>query len=90
MSIKTIIIVGNDEISQFDAEFSLLCSRLDVCEEIREGYYSDEALLADPFDMLATAEEMDMAVAALQLPDVTPGSELLDVLKAVRRYWALQ
>jgi len=85
-----LILVGDDEFAQYQPEFFLLCDRLAVCEEIREGWFSDEALMVDMFDFVTTAEEMDAAVAALELPNVVATTKLLSALKAVRQYWTLQ
>ena len=80
--------VGNDEVAQYQHEFVALCDRLNVCEEIREGYYSDEARMVDLFDFIETAEDMDKAVTALGLPGITAVSYLVDALQAVREHWA--
>ena len=90
MSRKTVILVSNDEVAQYEREFSLLCDRLAVCEEIREGYYSDEARVGSLFDMLTTAEEKDAAIAALELPGISANTELLTVLKAISQLWRMQ
>ncbi len=80
------VVVGNDEVSQFAVEFALLCDRLNVCEEIREGYYSDEARVCDLFDMVTSNDEIDTQVAALDLLGIRPESYLIDALRAVRNY----
>jgi hypothetical protein len=84
-----VIVVGNDEVSRYQQEFGSLCDRLDVCDEIRDGYYSDEARLGDLFSFLDSAEAVAGRVAALELPGITRSSYLVDVLRLIRDLWAV-
>ena len=84
-----VIVVRDDELARYKHEFSLLCDRLDVCEEIRDGYYSDEALLGDLFSFLDPPKHVAARVASLDLPGVTRATDLLDVLMLIRKLWAV-
>jgi hypothetical protein len=84
-----VIVVGNDEFSRYQREFWSLCGRLGVCDEIRDGYYSDEARLGDLFSFLDSAEAVATRVAALELPGITRSSYLVDVLRLIRDLWAM-
>ena len=86
---RCVIVVRDDEVSRYQHEFALLCNRLEVCQEIREGYYSDEALLGDLFSFLDPPEQVAARVASLDLPGITRGSDLLDVLRLIRERWAV-
>jgi hypothetical protein len=86
---RHLVVVSNDEVSQYRRELSLLLDRLDVCEEVREGYYSDEARVCDLFSFLDRREDVDARVAALELPGVTPSTHLIDALRSIRQIWAV-
>ena len=84
-----VMVVGNDEISRYRQEFWSLCDRLGVCDEIRDGYYSDEARLGDLFSFLDLADAVAARVTALELPGISRSSYLIDVLGLIRDLWAL-
>ena len=83
------MVVGNDEISQYQQEFWSLCDRLGLCDEIRGGYYSDEARLGDLFSFLDSAESVAARITTLELPGITRSSYLVDALRLIRVLWAV-
>ncbi len=84
-----VIVVGNHEFSRYQQEFWSLCDRLGVCDEFRDGYYSDEARLGDLISFLDSAEAVAARVAALELPGISRSSYLVDVLRVIRDLWAV-
>lgn len=80
----------NDEILEYGTELSQLMDALQVCEEIREGCYSDESLIMDLFDRVATDDEIEAALQQLALPSVSPSARIVDVLREMRRLKTLQ